>query len=263
MFGSLDGVQYREWQRLGFSLPENAETVLDDAALQAFFARVPRVLNLRRPGTLASMVKDVQTAEASARTANDAETITSSEPAVRHAGQRAGRGGGFGSGTAWKVALLVVILPCLAVPILLLRRWMARHRAGALAEARAQVEAERPRDYMPAPAPAQAVRSHTSRDALSFQITTEKERVLVEGVHAKLNELTGLGVNPNQMREITMTAERVHAMARKEGIPDPLVLVKEYIQSQIEKVNERGPDVAIGSSRRRGGSRPPPRRTPA
>lgn len=86
---------------------------------------------------------------------------------------------------------------------------------------------------------------------------------MMEALHSQLGELAAMGVGKGQLSELTETAAKVHAMALKEGIPDPLSLVKEYLASQIESVGQVGPAARIGSRPQRGVRRQPVRRVSA
>ena len=222
MFGRLSGGEFLERQRLGIRFPDTPSDVPEEG-LDEFAARLPRILNIRRAGALASAVSHFETVAGRGGTASIATARSSPQDAPPP------------DNSAWplKAALIASVLALLAVTAFLFR---ARLQLRESTRARTTPELKAPG---PAPTPTAAAEvpfegTRTTRRTLAFGVNNAQDERRVLEIDSLLNKLTNRGVSVDELNAMIKVAKDIHALAVKENIPCPLELVKQYMADKLK-----------------------------
>jgi hypothetical protein len=224
IFGSVSGRAFLERKRLGFRFRGNPGDEPDQDAVREFAAKLPKILNIRRAGTLATAVTHFKT---------DAEPGHNAEAApARPAPERALPS--HGSTWPWKTLFLVSLVALLAVAAFLFySRFQLRTPAHAPAEPAAKTPgAERPRATQP---PDSLRRAINYRQAFAFAVNNARDQRNALAIDTLLSELPKHGVNVEQLNEMVAVARKIHAWAVKDDLSCPLELVRFYLVGKLEE----------------------------
>ena len=240
IFGSLPEGEFSVRQRMGFRFSNDPLAPPSREALELFFVRVPRPVNLQRAGSLAAAMRDVESTETSTAFsgavinaypgAKPGENSTVLEPRAdpnAKASSVEDSGGGqpwvqarnAGIGTAGLLGIGVAIWLCF--------RFFVRARQAAASVPVVAPENAVPEDSRP-------VDLH-QRGAISFPVRNGQDRKVVMEIDVLFLDLAKKGgVQKRELDFITKQAQKIHTLAVKENLP-ALKMVREYLTEQVKE----------------------------
>jgi hypothetical protein len=230
-FGSPPTGEYSLRQRLALFFPSDSSIGPGVEAMELFFRRVARPVNLDQTGSLASAMKDVDSTEAAAKFAGEVigKAPRASSPSDADDDFEPDPGRPAGKSVARIAVLLLGIAIIGGAGSLYMRH---RARQAPIAAQKRIVEAPQPVGERPAnPAPA---REGLGRRMISLPVASENDKKLVSEIDSLILDLTRkAGFKWKEVEEITKQAQKVSAMAEMEQLP-VLEIVREFLKEQIK-----------------------------
>lgn len=247
-FGAVPDGEFSVRQRLAFVFPRDPSTSPEADALGLFFRKVARPVNLGRPGSLASAMKEVESPEAASKFAGDllgkspdasAAQTENGEPSPETMPEPDRSKAGAKN---WKYALLPLGVLLLGGALVLFFRYRSRARQAELADLEPVVE----------PAPKQVVKGPPrvkgpGRRLLALPVNSPEDQKAVNDIDALILDLTRkAGFKWSEVEDIVKQTQALSKLATKEGLP-VLDIVKEFLTEQIKQAHLRkGAPIARG-----------------
>jgi hypothetical protein len=247
VLGSLVSGEYREWRRLGFRFPAGPPPTLDESVLRDFFDKVPRALNLRQPGALASAIHELESDQAGgnfAKTTADKAGVKINPVSGAGEGDKAEAEKASSLYTGRNliaiIALSTVIIVTIQIVFFALRRRQNRPPADpSLKQVKEKpAAAPPPRKTSAQSAPGE----RPARMPLAFKVANDLDKSRMASIESKLHEFTARHMQESDVQRIVKTAQSVYALAAKSGLPDPLAIVDEYMKWEGQKADGIPPD---------------------
>jgi hypothetical protein len=217
-FGPVPAGEFAVRQRFAFVFPEDPSTPPDETTLEIFFRSVPRPVNLQRPGSLGSAMKEIESPEAGSRFASEVSSTPSTTPKDRTASADVDKP--WGTGLDWKAAgiLLAGISLFGGTVFLFLRtRSYARQAAKATQEAVSQKLATPERPIAKTPPPPL---KRSGRRMLSLPVNSDEDRKILDQINALIVQLTAeSGMRWSEVEDVLKKAHGINKLAMQENLP--------------------------------------------
>ena len=228
VFGSVTGREFLERKRLGFRFPSNPANEPDPDGVSEFAARLPRILNIGRAGTLVTEVTHFES-DAGLGSAVEPPRV---RPPVKEAPPP--------DSSTWplKPLLLVSLLTLVAVGAFLFRSRFHFHKP-AKASTEPAVKVLEPDQPPVTKLQAPSGREMNSRKTFAFAVNNARDQRRALEIDSLLSDLPRHGVSVGELNEMMTIARNVHAWAVKDNIACPLELVKLYLADKLEGIKKK------------------------
>ena len=240
LFGSLTEGEFSVRQRMGFRFPDDPMTPPSEEALEMFFIRVPRPVNLHHAGSLSAAMRDAESPETSsafsfgvikaypgAKRGENSSTREAWAGAKAKAASVKDGGGGQGWVVARNAGIGTAGLLGIGAAIWLCFHFLARAQRASASVAPANAAPERPRPV-----------DFEERRAISFPVRSGEDQNVVMEIDVLFLDLAKKGgVQKRELDFITKQAQKIHALAVKEESP-ALELVREYLTEQLKEAQK-------------------------
>lgn len=240
-FGTLPSGEFAARERFAFVFPDDPSTPPAEGALEIFFRRVPRPVNLQRPGSLETAMTALESPEAGSHFAGE---VAKSAPIAPPAPSDRTPSSGYAKGvldrlgsafTGTQASILLVSASLLGGTLF----FFFRSRSHALKTAKVKLESVIEEPVQPAIAarrpPPAANAKRLSRRMLSLPANTDEDRILLEEIDSLILQLTTQSdVKWSEAEDIIKKAQAISALAVKENLP-ALEIVREFLSDQLKQ----------------------------
>lgn len=228
VFGSVTGGALLERKRLGFRFPSNPADAPDQDGMREFAARLPKILNITRAGTLVTAVGHLE----SSAVLGGASEPSPVGPAVKEVPPHDSPAGPL------KPLVLVGLLTLAAVVAFL---FYSRFRLRKPAHVPTESVVKTPETAKPPVIKPQApLKSEINiRQTFAFAVNNARDQRRAMEIDSLLSDLPRHGVSVGELNEMMTIARNMHAWAVKDNIACPLELVKLYLADKLEGIKKK------------------------
>lgn len=229
VFGTVPAGRFATRHRSAFVFPDDPATPPDATTLEIFFSSFPRAVNLQSTGSLAAVVKAIESPEAGKKFAGEVTGATPSDDPSAPASSRSK------FRVPWAGVSLGLLALAAAAGLFLFFRRRAR---GTNQTEHTQAAAP------PVPTPVASPRTNPGKRLghrmLALPVTSESDQKVVAEIDSLIVQLTTeTSVRWGDVDEILKKAHAISALAVQENLPS-LEIVKEFLTDQIKQAQVRG-----------------------